>query len=286
MTLTALDHTDLVLRYLAVCILIHVASKAGFSRLGLPVPDQEAKNKPATEKLGRIEWDQTITGFAHSSFVSICYLVVLHDVFFNGTVEDHWAKSTWFSRHGIASHMSFSLYEMSIYVMVGKPIHFYMHHVLVILCFASFLVTGRGHLWCCWLGLVEASNPFLCLLSLMRQVPALKATMFYYVNGFLLWLAYVVFRVVSPLFSVHYMYVEMRDRKDVAWVSEDRSYNVAWIALMVVSVSFVYILSLIWFSVITKGLYKHTMAHLGFDEEKKKRWKGEAAAPKESAKAD
>ena len=49
--------------------------------------------------------------------------------------------------------------------------------------------------------------------------------MFYYVNGFLLWLAYVVFRVVSPLFSVHYMYVEMRDRKDVAWVSEDRSYN-------------------------------------------------------------
>ena len=145
--------------------------------------------------------------------------------------------------------------------------------MLVILCFASFLVTGRGHLWCCWLGLVEASNPFLCLLSLMRQVsrrpcvepnlkpsslhahrrtshssqptllgpsprprphansthppkvPALKATMFYYVNGFLLWLAYVVFRVVSPLFSVHYMYVEMRDRKDVAWVSEDRSYN-------------------------------------------------------------
>lgn len=35
-----------------------------------------------------------------------------------------------------------------------------------------------------------------------------------------------------------------------------------------------------------QGLYKHTMAHLGFDEEKKKRWKGEAAAPKESAKAD
>ena len=36
---------------------------------------------------------------------------------------------------------------------------------------------------------------------------------------------------------------------------------------------------------IYKGLYKHTMAHLGFDEEKKKRWKGEAAK-EASAKAD
>ena len=35
-------------------------------------------------------------------------------------------------------------------------------------------------------------------------------------------------------------------------------------ATMVVSVTFVYVLSLYWFSIITIGLFKHTMGHLGF----------------------
>ena len=74
-----------------------------FSRLELPVPEEKAKNKPTTEKLGRIEWDQTVTGFAHSSFVSLCYLVVVFEVFFKGTVggadavEGHWSTASRFS---------------------------------------------------------------------------------------------------------------------------------------------------------------------------------------------
>ena len=91
-------------------------------------------------------------------------------------------------------------------------------------------------------------------------------------------------RQVSPLFAVHYLYSEMRDRKDVAWVSRDRNENVAWVVLMCVSVSFVYVLSLFWFSIITKGLFKHTMAHLGFDKEKKERWLGEAEGKEEMSK--
>ena len=56
------------------------------------------------------------------------------------------------------------------------------------------------------------------------------------------------------------MYAEMRDRKDVAWVYEEPSHNNAWIGLMVVSVSFVYGLSLLWFSIISKGLFKVSCA--------------------------
>ena len=88
----------LVSLYLGVCTAIHGLSAVIFTRLGLPVPDDLASNKPTTEKLGRVEWDQTITGFAHSTFVSLCYLVCLRDMFFEGSVEDHWAMETWFSR--------------------------------------------------------------------------------------------------------------------------------------------------------------------------------------------
>ena len=55
-----------------------------------------------------------------------------------------------------------------------KDLVFYGHHVLTAVCCLSFLVTGRGHLWCCWLGLVEGTNPALNMLTILGQIPGQK----------------------------------------------------------------------------------------------------------------
>ena len=118
-------------------------------------------------------------------------------VYYHGSIEDRWSKRSVVSTHAISLHLASSFYEMCIYTMTGKALEFYAHHVLVITSCGSFLLFRRGHLWCCWLGLVEGTNPALCSLTALGQIPSMKGGSLYVVSGAMLWVTYVFCRMIS-----------------------------------------------------------------------------------------
>ena len=115
-----------------------------------------------------------------------------------------------------------------IYLLSDKSLEFYAHHVLVVVSCGSFLFLGRGHLWCCWLGMVEGSNPPLCAVTALQQLPSWNGGIVYTFSGALLWIAYVFCRVLSAPFCMYAFHMDMATNSEVAYMSEDKSIHLAW----------------------------------------------------------
>lgn len=225
---------------------------------------QKAKNgKPftkgelATYKFKKqLDWNMTIESGFSSLYMTVFYLICVNELFLNGNVHDHWHKRTVISTHAIALHLAASLYETVIYLLSGKSLEFYAHHALVVISCGTFLGLGRGHLWCCWLGLVEGSNPALCMVTSLRQIPSMKGGTVYTLSGAMLWVTYLICRVISAPACMWSFHDDMAKHPEVALMSEDESVHLAWHVLMWVCFVFIYGLSMWWFYLITKGLYK------------------------------
>ena len=135
-------------------------------------------------------------------------------------------------RHPIArpprQHLAASLYETVIYLMTDKALEFYAHHVLVVISCGSFLFLGKGHLWCCWLGLVEGSNPPLCMVTALRQIPSWNGGTVYTLSGAMLWICYVFCRVLSAPMCMYAFHKDMATDPAIARMSEEDSIHLAW----------------------------------------------------------
>mmetsp|Transcript_18976 Transcript_18976/g.49813 ORF Transcript_18976/g.49813 Transcript_18976/m.49813 type:complete len:236 (+) Transcript_18976:243-950(+) len=213
------------------------------------------------------DWNMTVESGFSSLAMTIMYLFCFNELYLNGTVEDHWAKCTVLSTHAISLHLAASLYETVIYLVTDKALEFYAHHVLVVISCGSFLFLGKGHLWCCWLGLVEGSNPPLCAVTALRQIPSWNGGTVYTLSGAMLWICYVFCRVLSAPMCMYAFHKDMATDPTIAKMSPDESIHLAWHVLMWVCFVFIYGLSLYWFWLITRSLYKAL--------------RGDFAAPKE-----
>lgn len=98
---------------------------------------------------------------------------------------------------GISINIGLCVYEIVLYVAHGKPVQFWAHHVLSLCALGSGVVTGHMCQLLAWEGLVELTNIPLCTVTLMQNVPRLKASGAYVVAGASLWLAFLALRVVS-----------------------------------------------------------------------------------------
>lgn len=267
----------LVGAYTVGCVAVHAASST-FWKSALPdiygkfAPTEKelhkraAKGKPfqATDLqeylfVQQVEWDVMVSSLIYCFVLSCLYLYHTWDVLAHGTAADRWGTVSTVSAHAICLHLASSLYETLTYVVAGKGWMFYLHHVLVVLSCGSFLLTDRGHLWCCWLGLVEATNVPLCLVTLYNKVPSAKGSLPHIVAGALLWVMYVIFRVVSAPMCMYWMYGDYQNTPEHAWVSKDVSLDRGWLVLMIFSFAFIWGLSMYWFKLITNGLLKHIL---------------------------
>lgn len=208
----------------------------------------------------RVEWDYTCNSAVYAS--AIFYLYACAVLEFYGDLETRWTGISYYTTQGISFHIGSSIYETICYALSGKESVFYLHHVVTLGCCSSMLFTGRAQFWCCVLGLVEGSNVPLCFLTVMRAIPALRASTLYTVNGALLWLAYVVLRVPIPLA----MYLLGKDlvqhskaKGGPAWVVADEDQNMKWAAFIFISGTFLWLLSMMWFKKITDGILKAIM---------------------------
>jgi len=61
------------------------------------------------------------------------------------------------------------LYEVLLYLHIGKDWATYIHHVAVLLNYSRALTHGKMHFYGSWLGTVEGTNPFLSLTFAMMR---------------------------------------------------------------------------------------------------------------------
>jgi hypothetical protein len=173
--------------------------------------------------------------------------------------EDRWTLVTPFSTHGFALQLGMTCYELIAYTLAKKAPEFFLHHVLCLGVFSSVLYLGRAHGWVAWCSLVEWTNVPLCMMTTVGKIPSMKLGLVHKTCGAILWVSYVIFRVISPPMCYYFWYYkELFDPQyaSVAWVSKDPTVNNVWFVCLFVTFLIIEGLSLFWFYLISKGLFK------------------------------
>jgi hypothetical protein len=136
---------------------------------------------------------------------------------------------------------------------VSSPAMYAAHHTLSIACYGHALWTGRLHFWAVLAALSEVTNVPLNTIFLMRAL-RLETTLAlaYKVNGVLLWLTYVAFRLL--LFPAWLLLFarDVREHHGATWARANGFERYAYASTTTVLL----VLSCCWFSSITAGLLK------------------------------
>mmetsp|Transcript_25190 Transcript_25190/g.81441 ORF Transcript_25190/g.81441 Transcript_25190/m.81441 type:complete len:322 (+) Transcript_25190:142-1107(+) len=138
------------------------------------------------------------------------------------------------------------------------------HHCVSIFGYVVALATRSGHWFCAAAGLSEVSTIFLegVLLAKRAEVAAFVdayAPWFLTLNGAMLWLTYVVFRLVLfPALLAVFLYDKFRLKHPVT--TYDQSPEACIIVPL--AVTFLFLLSLTWFAKIHKGFMTKVVAAL------------------------
>lgn len=218
--------------------------------------DKKTNTPVKRDMKGKIIWDMNLVSLFASAVMFTLYFQTFLELYWNQSdVAVRWSGSTVWSLHAINLHVGCTLYEATTYMLSGKALQFYLHHVVVVGNCSYMLLTGRGHLWCSWLGLVEGTNVPLCLLTFFGSTP-LKGGILYTLSGVMLWVSYVALRVVSAPAAMYEIYMDSQKYPADAWISENAEFNNNWYVFVYASGAFLWGLSMYWFYLITKGLLK------------------------------
>lgn len=231
----------LIIQYVAFCFLGHIVSM-GFSwvfvayyRQPEPLKPQEKSAQQFGSKLigktwqKRLEWDYNVTGGFYSLALVYFYFrgawPLIADALGNwgrgslwlsndaASLAARWTHRDYDTINGMALHLATQIYELVIYVLIDRETVFYFHHALTLAYIIPPLFGGRMHQWFCILGIVEATNIPLVLFSLMSKIPELKQSVFFAVNGCMLWLSFTLFRLPQLWTTFAYPY-EVHGRTD------------------------------------------------------------------------
>mmetsp|Transcript_4968 Transcript_4968/g.11698 ORF Transcript_4968/g.11698 Transcript_4968/m.11698 type:complete len:267 (+) Transcript_4968:132-932(+) len=245
------DPVGVFVRYFFTCWAVHGVVSLVSS---LIVPSYY---NPTVSFEKRISWDYTVSSVIYCVPITTFYLLAVLE--FHGSVEDRWTGVSFFTVHGIALHAASSLYESVNYVLTGKEWLFYAHHVVTLGCCVSMLFTERGQFWCSVLGLVEATNIPLGMITVLGSTPKLRNSLVYVLNGILLWLLYLLLRLPIPVamyFLARDLWTQGPESGGPAWVFEDATMQTCWVVFLFTSGSFLWLLSMFWLKKITAGVVK------------------------------
>lgn len=179
------------------------------------------------------------------------------------TVDLRWSGTT------VPGHLFF--YGFTARMMLHTPMQFVVkmpkqqlvlmtiHHIVSTVCFGAAIVTGRMQFFGCFSGCCEMSTIFLTNLCLFRDVTFKGKELrdclprwIYALNGVLLWLTFLVFRLMLFPLWLYIWYWDVVDFPALTW---DRSTDVErylYPAVILLLLG----LSTFWFFPLTKGLLK------------------------------
>ena len=95
--------------------------------------------------------------------------------------------------------VGFHLYEVMLYVLHGKKLVFWVHHLLALGALVTSRLTEQQMQIIAWQYSCEITGVPLAAVLIMQQDPNLKASAAYTVAGALLWVSWLLARVLSLL---------------------------------------------------------------------------------------
>jgi hypothetical protein len=185
-----------------------------------------------TSMLQRVRWDSNCLGVYMYTVISALYA----------------QAALWSDAEAgllaLKLHCWLTAFEAIVYTHMGStPVTTLVHHAVVLSSLLPIWWSGQP-LWCVWLcGLVEVTNVPLSLVYLLKQANR-KAHPSYVACGCLLWVLYIPFRVLSLPVAFVASFYEVG--LDALWVP------VVWYGRVAILV--LWVLSLLWFVQITRGL--------------------------------
>ena len=222
----------------ALHILVGILLTCGSERYSIYTKDPVAKNKAV----------MNYVCFITVLFLSPMYLLGALET--NTSVTSRWEKPSYIGQLGIAFHVAENIYESINYLYQGKPIEFYLHHVVVIINFIPVLLSGHLGFFAYWDGTVEFTTIFLCIIDILK-LHNFEKSIIYKLNGFCLWISFIVFRLIGMSYWLYSWTVEYFANKDIYSRNKCMAKPIAFSATVILL-----LLSCSWFSKITRGLLK------------------------------
>jgi hypothetical protein len=191
----------------------------------------------------RISFAQNAVCIIVSIGLFVCYAFGVNELM--QTPEKRWKGRSDLVEWGLLYHITYSFYEEVLYLYYGKPFEMHLHHLLVIYNFVLVMSTGHVQFWGAWDGTVEITNVPLSLMTMQQQLgesvhPLIGVTLF---------LFFLIFRVINLAGWLYAYYIDVPNSD---W---DNAPALLMYSILPTTI-FLWVLSSIWFSKITKGLIK------------------------------
>lgn len=150
--------------------------------------------------------------------------------------------------------VGFHLYEIAIYLLNGKALIFWVHHVVAMGALITSRLTEQQMQIIAWQYSCEITGPFLAAVLIMQQDPSLKSSAAYTAAGTLLWASFLVARVLSLLACAVYFAHDLFYTLPAIGRYDDLHLIHRYLALP--STILIWAMSVVWFWPITHGLLK------------------------------
>eukprot|EP01065_Artemidia_motanka_P030048 TRINITY_DN36074_c0_g1_i1.p1 TRINITY_DN36074_c0_g1~~TRINITY_DN36074_c0_g1_i1.p1 ORF type:complete len:340 (+),score=112.26 TRINITY_DN36074_c0_g1_i1:94-1113(+) len=173
------------------------------------------------------------------------------------TLEDRWTNQPPHGRLFLTLYVAKTLVHLPILWLTDlRPKQRWMmvgHHTLSIVAYFNSVHTGRCAFYACLDGMCEVSTVFLTILYIFKETKSENTfKLLYKLNGFCLWLSFVVFRMALFPYWLYLFASDLQENWEVTWVRG----NYIELFLYPFTTVFLLVLSTLWFIPITRGLKK------------------------------
>ncbi|KAG8470637.1 hypothetical protein KFE25_009058 [Diacronema lutheri] len=204
---------------------------------------------------GECAWELADT-FFHVPFVPLVLLLVVQAVHeLCADVDARWHQATDETRMFLSLYVvqcsTHAVVALCLKRQVSSPAMYLAHHVVSVVCYGHALWTGRMHFWAVLAALCEVTNIFLNNLFLFRALKwDVSLAAVYKLNGVLLWLSYVAFRIVLFPSWLLLFARDIHAHPGVTWYRVNTFERYAYAS----TTSLLLAISAVWFAKITSGL--------------------------------
>jgi len=181
-----------------------------------------------------------------------------YEIYSLNSAESRWHTMVFASRWFQVLYVSRMLTHMPIqwYLLQDQKQHrlnMTAHHILSVICYGGGLATGRLHFWAAFDGCCEITTIFLNGVFCVKVfAPAEKYPFLTPFFGVMLWIGFVIFRLMLFPVWLWWFYRDLIDNPAQTW---DRV-SVLELSVYPIVTSFLLVLSVFWMIPITRGLVK------------------------------
>lgn len=186
----------------------------------------------------------------------VCFLFFIELISYNNIFNIH---ERWNQKISTTIHMSFSmlvsnsLYELVLYLLFGKKLTFYIHHILVCLIYSWSLYLQELSFFLCLCGFVEITNIFLCTITILSRLQLREQyKKVYQCMGIGLYLSYLITRVIMFLCSFLLFIYDLLYYPNLTIMT----HHVVYLCFVVIAFLLLYTMSFYWFLIIHEKLRK------------------------------